>query len=271
MSELISRFKQEYMRTKKSLGQHFLTNQHFIEEIASAADVAGDLPVVEIGPGCGVLTKALAARTKRLTAVEIDDNAAVFLAANKEEFFPQLAIIHEDVLKVDIGRIYDEPVTIIGNLPYNLSVKIVDHCSKSIYNIRKMVFMFQKEVAMRIAASPGSKDYSSLSVFCNYHYEIKKLRDISGGNFWPNANVYSTVLVFTPKEALLEKNDEEGFFKLVYDAFRQKRKTLYNNLRASQGDLPDILSYLGFSESVRAEELSIEDFISIYKKINEFS
>ena len=183
MSELISRFKNEYMRTKKSLGQHFLTNRHFIEEIAAAAELASESPAVEIGPGCGVLTEALAKYTQKLTAVEIDDNAAEFLAANRAEFFPQLEIIHADVLTVDIASLYDSPVTVIGNLPYNLSVRIVDHCTKYVAGIRKMVFMFQKEVAARINAKPGSKDYSSLSVFCGYHYEIEKIRDISGGNF----------------------------------------------------------------------------------------
>ncbi|MDR2869194.1 MAG: 16S rRNA (adenine(1518)-N(6)/adenine(1519)-N(6))-dimethyltransferase RsmA [Deferribacteraceae bacterium] len=276
MSELIQRFKSEYLRTKKALGQHFLTNQHFIEEIACAADLSADSPAVEIGPGCGVLTAALAAYTQRLTAIELDDNAAAFLEANKAEFFPQLRLIHADVLTVDMATLYAEPaglitdtdkVSIIGNLPYNLSVKIVEHCTASIGSIRKMVFMFQKEVAALIASAPCSKDYSSLSVFCSYHYEIKKIRDISGGNFWPNASVYSTVLEFIPKPPALTQDEEKDFFALVYKAFRQKRKTLRNNLKDYQA-LPAVLAKYGKSESVRAEELSLEDFIGIWRALS---
>jgi 16S rRNA (adenine1518-N6/adenine1519-N6)-dimethyltransferase len=128
------------------------------------------------------------------------------------------------------------------------------------------VFMFQKEVAARISASPCSRDYSSLSVFARYHYEIDKIRDIGGGNFWPNAGVTSTVLRFTPKKEL-PLADPTAFFAFVRASFAGKRKTLRNNLRAYDS-LPAILEQGGFSPSVRAEELSLEDFLYIYDKIN---
>jgi 16S rRNA (adenine1518-N6/adenine1519-N6)-dimethyltransferase len=252
------------------LGQHFLTNQHFIDEIAEAAVCTlgdGIAPVLEIGPGCGVLTAALAARVSQLSAVELDDTAAAFLQANAEEFFPQLKLIHDDVLNVDMAALYDKPLVIVGNLPYNLSVKIVEHCTGYVAHICRMVFMFQREVAARIAARPNCKDYSSLSVFCNYHYDIAKLRDISGGNFWPNANVYSTVLIFTPKKPLLARKDEAAFFKFLRQAFVQKRKTLRNNLK-SYNTLPAVLASLGLAESVRAEELALEQFIEIYRGVS---
>lgn len=267
MSELINRFRAEYQRTKKSLGQHFLTNSHFIEEIADAAELSGSSPVIEIGPGSGMLTEALAKRTNFITAIELDDTAAEFLHNNKSEFFPHLEIIHSDVTKVALNEIYEKPVTVVGNLPYNLSVKIVGHCTNYIDSIRLMVFMFQKEVAQRIAAQPGNKDYSSLSVFCGYHYEIKKIRDIGGGNFWPNANVMSTVLTFAPKTSRkLQGEEEQRFLSFIYSAFRQKRKTLKNNLKNIQ-KLDDALNHLNISQSVRAEQLSIDEFIEVFRYV----
>ncbi|GAB7141275.1 16S rRNA (adenine(1518)-N(6)/adenine(1519)-N(6)) -dimethyltransferase RsmA [Deferribacterales bacterium RsTz2092] len=266
MSDLIKRFRAEYGHTKKSLGQHFLTNAHFIELIA---DATGGGCICEIGAGCGVLTEALAKRTAELTAVEIDDTAVRFLEAHKAELFPALRLINDDILNVELDKLYDEPITVVGNLPYNVSVKIVEHCTKYIGNIRKLVFMFQREVAARINASRNSREYSSLSIFCSYHYDIKKLCAISGANFYPNTEVYSTVLEFTPKGSRpLGADDEVNFFNLVRQAFSQKRKTLRNNLKGYEG-LSEALSAMNLTEKARGEELSLEQFITMYKFIVE--
>ncbi len=266
MSELIDLFRAEFSRTKKSLGQHFLTNTHFLKEIATATVLNEGTPAVEIGPGCGVLTQELYKRTEKLTVIDIDDNAAAFLEGHRETFFPKIRVVHDDLLNVDLGGLYRGKFAVAGNLPYNVAVKILEHCTKYTAHIERMVFMFQKEVAMRISARPGSKDYSSLSVFAAYHYDISRLRDISGSNFWPNANVMSTLLLFVPKqERLLPPEDEEDFFALMRNAFRQKRKTLRNNLKEIH-TLPEILADMGISQSIRAEELSLNDFIAIYVK-----
>ncbi|MDR0453285.1 MAG: 16S rRNA (adenine(1518)-N(6)/adenine(1519)-N(6))-dimethyltransferase RsmA [Deferribacteraceae bacterium] len=264
MSELINLFRAEFSRTKKSLGQHFLTNAHFIKEIAAAAVVKEGEAAVEIGAGSGVLTQELYKRTENLTVIELDDNAAAFLEKHKSGFFPKIRIIHENMLNVDLNALYSDKFTVAGNLPYNAAVRILEHCTKYTERMERMVFMFQKEVASRISAHPGGKEYSSVSVFAAYHYSISKLRDISGSNFWPNANVTSTLLTFVPKRIqLLPAEEEYRFFAMVRAAFKQKRKTLCNNLKEIK-ILPEILSELGLSHSVRAEELSLKDFINIY-------
>ncbi|MDR2884541.1 MAG: 16S rRNA (adenine(1518)-N(6)/adenine(1519)-N(6))-dimethyltransferase RsmA [Deferribacteraceae bacterium] len=266
MSELIRRFKDEYMRTKKSLGQHFLTNKQFIKEIADSAKILPTSHIVEIGPGCGVLTEELYKHTNNLTVIDLDSNAATFLNANKEEFFPQIQIIHDDALNVQLSTVADK-VIVVGNLPYNMSVKILEHCTNQIDNIERAVFMFQKEVASRISAKHGSKERSSLSVYCEYFYEIEKVRDVGGGNFWPNANVMSTILTFTPRKSLpLQGSDEKQFLSLVRQAFSQKRKTLQNNLKECIS-LPAVLNSLDISATIRGEELTLNDFLRIYERI----
>ena len=264
MPELTDLFRAEFSRTKKSLGQHFLTNPHFLKEIAAAAIVTEGEAAVEIGFGSGALTQELYKRTDNLTVIDIDDNAAAFLEKHKERFFPKIRIIHADLLNVDLSSLYGGKFAVAGNLPYNAAVKILEHCTKYTERVERMIFMFQKEVAARISARPGKKDYSSLSVFAAYHYDITKLRDISGSNFWPNASVMSALLSFTPKkQRLLPAGEEERFFSMVRGAFRLKRKTLRNNLKTIQ-ILPEILAEMGLSQSVRAEELSLNDFVNIY-------
>lgn len=263
MSELIKRFRADYLKTKKSLGQHFLTNNHIISEIAAAAVPDEHTPVIEIGPGCGVLTEELSKRTDLLTVIELDDIAVEFLEKNKAEFFPLLNIIHDDATKVDLSLIYPDKFAVAGNLPYNMSVRILEHCTRYIAQQIKLVFMFQKEVAMRITASPGSRDYSSLSIYIDYYYKTRRIRDIGGGNFWPNANVMSTVVEFIPKnEYPLKDKAEENFFAFVRQAFTQKRKTLRNNIKG----IENTLQSLGYPAQTRAEELSTEDFLRIYEK-----
>lgn len=166
-----------------------------------------------------------------------------------------------------MNELIKNQAVIVGNLPYNVSVKIFEYCTRNIPRIKHAVFMFQKEVAMRISACPGTKDYSSLSVYAAYHYNIEKIRDISGGNFWPNAGVMSTVLKFTPKDKrLFEAQEEKSFLAFCKQAFTQKRKTLKNNLK-NYSNLDMILTDLGFSASVRAEELYLDDFANLYKKL----
>ncbi len=267
MINLLDAFKNESKFTKKIFGQHFLTNQHILEEIRDSAEITPSDKVIEIGPGCGVLTQLFADTGAEVRAVEIDGDLAEFL--NRYLFFyNNLQIINQDALKVDFNEIFEgERVTFIGNLPYNVSVKLFERAALR-DNVKCLVFMFQKEVADRLSAKPNSKAYSSLSVFTSYFFNVKKVRDIGGGNFWPNAGVMSTVLKFIPKEErLLPKEQEQHFFEFARVAFKQKRKTLRNNLKHID-NIEDIIKSVGFKESIRAEELSIEDFIKLYGAID---
>ena len=268
MINLLEAFKNEDGFTKKKFGQHFLTNKSMLDKIIEAADITENDNVIEIGPGCGVLTQLIAETKAEAVALEIDTELMEFL--NRYLFFyKNLTIINQDASNADYGKIFEgKPVIIIGNLPYNVSVKIFEKAAMR-KNIKSMVFMFQKEVADRIIAKPNSKAYSSLSVFTSYIFDTIKVKDISGANFWPNANVMSTVLKFVPKEERAYSGDkEQQFFKFLRHAFRQKRKTLKNNLQDID-DISNILSQAGLINTSRAEELTLEKFKELFNIIYE--
>lgn len=268
MINLIEAFKNESRFTKKALGQHFLTNRHILNEIIDASEASSGENIIEIGPGCGVLTQLFLETGANVKALEIDSELAEFLKRYLF-FYQNLEIINGDALETDFSSFFPKmPVTFAGNLPYNLSVKIFERAALSDSNIKTMVFMFQKEVADRIAAKPNSKAYSSLSVFASYLFDIKKIRDIGGGNFWPNANVMSTVLKFTPKKnRLLSKEEELTFFSFLRKVFTQKRKTIKNNLR-DINKIDDIILSTNLTLNSRAEELDVETFIKLFRKLN---
>lgn len=265
MLNLLEIFKGEKGFTKKKFGQHFLTNHAILDQIVAAAELKKGDAAIEIGPGCGVLTIRILETDANLTAIEIDRDLAGFLTRYLH-YKKNFSIINSDVKKVDFNEIGgDDGVTIIGNLPYNVSVRILEHCTTYIHRIKRMVFMFQKEVADRINAEHGSRTYSSLSVYARYFYTMKKVRDIGGGNFWPKANVMSTVVTFVPREGReLSGQQEINFLKLVRDSFSMKRKTLRNNLSHIE-NIEEIIEAAGFKPTIRGEELSVADFLELYK------
>lgn len=268
MINLLNAFKKEARLTKKCLGQHFLTNRHILEEIVQASGATAGENVIEIGPGCGVLTQLFAETGANVKAVEIDADLTEFLRRYLF-YYENLSIINENALDVQFADLFPgQPVIFAGNLPYNLSVKIFERAALSGVETKTMIFMFQKEVADRIAAKPNSKIYSSVSVFASYLFEIEKIRDIGGGNFWPNAGVMSSVLRFTPKSTRpLSESEEKDFFIFIRKAFSQKRKTLKNNFRDIM-NIDDILLSTGLALQTRAEELSPEIFIKLFRNLN---
>lgn len=261
MLNLLEIYKKEFLKTKKSLGQHFLVNPHYIEKILDTAGVYKDANILEIGPGSGALTQRILERGANLLAIEIDSSLVDFLKRYLH-FYPNFKIINADFTKID-SSILSGKYSFIGNLPYYISVPILEKCTELIDHITSMTFMFQKEVADRIISTPSKKTYSSLSIFCQYFFNIKKTLSISGGNFWPTTKVESTVLHFIPKKRVLSPNDEKEFLKLIKTSFTSKRKMLKNNLNR----LIDTKLILKFfkRDNVRAEELSLEDFISFFQ------
>ncbi len=270
MINLLDAFKNEDGFTKKKFGQHFLTNQSILEKIIEAADIHSNDHVIEIGPGCGVLTQMIAEKQADTIALEIDTTLIEFLKRYLF-FYKNIDIINQDAATVDYDSLFkNKNVIIIGNLPYNVSVKIFEKAAMR-NNIKNMVFMFQKEVADRIIARPHSKAYTSISVFASYFFTITKIKDISGANFWPNANVMSSVLKFIPKNNRLydsDNNKEDNFLKFLRIAFKQKRKTLKNNLQEIN-DISQLLSQAGLTNNSRAEELSLEQFEELFNIIYE--
>lgn len=266
MLNLLEIYKNEVGYTKKKFGQHFLTSRQFIDMIAESLASADCGQVVEIGPGCGVLTHAMLEKGAKVTAVEIDDELAEFLPRYLF-IYKGFKIIHSDFLKITEDMLPEGRIAFAGNLPYNLSVDILMHCIKFFHKIEKMTFMFQKEVADRINAKINTKEYSSLSVTSAYFFTVKKLKDISGGQFWPNTKVRSTVLEFYPKERHFNGEREQRFLDMVRKSFMLKRKTLHNNLKSYPGH-EAAMERAGLASNIRGEQMTLDDFIKLFEELD---
>jgi 16S rRNA (adenine1518-N6/adenine1519-N6)-dimethyltransferase len=266
MVDLLKAYKFEYERTKKYFGQHFLANKDIVKVIIeNCQPTSGDL-VIEIGPGCGVLTLPLLESGAHVLAVEIDSDLCYFLKKNLF-YYPNLEIINKDFLGF---KIENGPVKVVGNLPYNVAARILLHSIDFRDNIISMVFMFQREVSDRIMASPCSKSYSFTSVLSKLYFDIEKIKTISGDNFWPKANVDSTILKFMPKtkqyiNEFVGARPKE-FMDFVKECFKAKRKTLKNNLK-HYTNISDMLSEMFSNESIRAEQLTVNDFVSLFCRV----
>ena len=239
---------------KKSLGQHFLKDQHVIEKILESLSPLYFSHLLEVGPGGGALTNGLLKiPAVDFQAVEIDEEKVQFLKGK----FPELKIIHEDFLKM--GNPFSDPFTIIGNFPYNISSQIVFRVIDWFPQVEHVVGMFQKEVAERIAAKPGGKDYGVLTVLTQYYYNVSYLFTVNRNCFIPPPKVESAVIRMQVRKELLPVKSESTFRKLVKASFAQRRKTLRNNLKGmiSSEKLSDTL----FDR--RAETLSVEEFTNL--------
>jgi len=255
------------VRAKKHLGQHFLKDETVAEKIAEGLEYTGYRNVLEIGPGMGVLTKYLLKKDIDLHVVEIDTESVAYL----EENYPQLeGKIHEkDFLKYDITEIFEqEPYAIIGNFPYNISTQIVFKTLENRELIPEFAGMFQKEVAMRIAAPHGNKTYGILSVLTQAFYDVSYLFTVPPTVFIPPPKVESGVIRLKRKDNYTLPCDEALFFRVVKTAFQQRRKTLRNSLKTFQ--LPDNLKEDAIFNQ-RPEQLSTLQFIELTEKIQEYA
>jgi len=255
-------------RPKKSLGQHFLHDGNIARNIVDALDPAERDHVVEIGPGPGVLTALLAERDIRLTAVEVDARAVSVLQERfAKDTTADMHIVNEDVLSVDLQALAagsSRALRLIGNLPYNITSQILFRMFAQQDVVRDAVFMMQREVAARILAPPGGKEYGILSVVCGTHATVRKCFHVSPNVFVPRPKVWSTVLHFDLENNRLGEIENYSFFRMLVKAtFGQRRKTLMNSLRQlgrDRGDYPaEAMPYL----SLRPEALSLTDFITL--------
>lgn len=263
MLNLLRIFKDESGRTKKTLGQHFLTNNHVLELIVKSAGISADDFVVEIGPGCGVLTYEVLKTEAHVKAIEVDGNLVEFLNRYLH-LYKNFEVEQKDFLKLtQLGT--DRDVIFLGNLPYNISTKIVQHLVNFISQIKVAVFMFQKEVADRLISMPKHKTYSSISVFTQYFFGVEKIKNISGKNFFPTTKVESTILRLKPKKRYFEEIDvENDFLKFIRKCFVTKRKTLKNNLKDIADIEINIEKFFG-NKNIRGEEMELKDFIGFYE------
>ena len=264
MNELLE--KNEF-NFKKKFGQNFIIDENIINNIVTKANVDKDTLVIEIGPGAGSLTYFLAKFAKNVLCYEIDTTLKEILRDNLKEY-DNVEVIYNDFFKVivldDIKKYEYKKLYVIANLPYYITTPIIIKLIEDDINVDKIVVMVQKEVGDRFKAVPGTKDYSSLSVFLSYYYNIKKIMDVSKNVFIPKPNVDSIVVEFNKKEKKLNVMDEQLFFKLIKDSFEFKRKTLKNNLKNYDLEKIDkVLKKHKLDLSVRAEQISLELFVEI--------
>jgi 16S rRNA (adenine1518-N6/adenine1519-N6)-dimethyltransferase len=251
---------------KKSLGQNYLTDENISRGIVDAFNITEGDNIIEIGPGQGAITKYILEKTKNLAVVELDQNNCLILA----ERFPELNIIHKDILRFDYNSItLDEAkahkLRVIGNIPYNITTEIIFRLIDARTVISDAQLMIQEEVAQRLAASPNSKEYGIPSVFIQVFSKPKLLFKVSKNSFYPRPKVDSRLIQFDfsiTREN--EINDIPFFKKFVKAAFGQRRKTLKNSLSILNLDL----SQAEFDFKRRAETLSVTEFIELSNKFS---
>ncbi len=247
-----------HVRAKKFLGQHFLKDDSIAQRIAESLICHGGYRhVIEVGPGTGALTKHLVTHKDiDLTCYEVDTESIRHL----EAAYPELKIVQRDFLRADIDRITDGKLAVIGNFPYNISTQIVFKVIEHRDRFTELVGMFQKEVADRLCAPPGSRTYGISSVLTQAWYKMELLFVVEPGSFTPPPKVRSAVIRMTRNEVVRLACDEKLFFQVVKTAFNQRRKTLHNALKGFdplKNGVPEQFA------KKRAEQLSVEDFVAL--------
>lgn len=254
----------------KGLGQNFLLDEAVLDKIADAAEIDGG--VLEIGPGFGVLTKRLCETGKKVVSVEIDKRLIPVLDYTLSEF-DNVKIVEKDIMKTDVRALIaeefgGEKISVAANLPYYITTPIITKLIEEKLPLKNIVVMVQKEVAQRIAAEPGGKDYGAISVLCQYYTEPSLVTVVPAGSFYPAPKVDSAVLRMRvlDKPAVTVAN-EKLFFKTVKAAFAQRRKTLLNCIASGFGldkqAVAEVLESVGIDPRVRGEKLNLAEFARI--------
>ena len=253
------------VKAKKHLGQHFLTDKNIAEKIVnSLIHHENYSKVLEVGPGMGVLSDFLLQKTAFETyLIDIDTESFLFL----QKKYPELGekLLNEDFLKLDFKNIFQNEFAIIGNFPYNISSQILFKVLENREQVPEVVGMFQKEVAERCTAKPGTKEYGILSVFLQAYFECEYLFTVKAGVFNPPPKVLSAVIRLSRNENLHLDCDEKLFWQVVKAGFNQRRKTLSNSL---SGIISKEKQDDGEVWSLRAERLSVSDFVALTQNIS---
>lgn len=254
-------------RAKKSLGQHFLVDSHYIARIVAAIRPEAGDTMVEIGPGPGALTRPLLDKLPHLHVVELDRD---MVARLREEFPDERLTVHQaDALAFDFSQIGCQPggLRVVGNLPYNISSPLLFHLADCAEKIRDMCFMLQKEVVDRMAAAPDTADYGRLSVMLQARFRVEKLFVVPPGAFRPPPKVDSAIVRLTPlPPQAIPYRDARVFAEVVARAFGQRRKTLRNTLKG----LVDVALFeeLGLDPIRRGETLSVQEFARLANRLS---
>ena len=251
------------IRAKKSLGQNFLTDLNIIEKIVNLVDIKNKT-IVEVGPGTGNLTKFILKNNPKKVLVIEKDN---FLAKNLEDSFgEQILVLNNDILKIDENLLFNEKVTVFGNLPYNISSEIL---IKWIVNLKDnfwfnhLILMFQKEVADRIIAEFNTSEYGRLSILSNWKLFIKKICDIKPDSFSPKPKVNSSLLLFTPKENFYKFKDPKNLEKVTRVFFNHRRKMLKKPFNQLFNGNKKILKKINIDLNLRPQNLNIDTYYKL--------
>lgn len=260
-----------HMSAKKKFGQNFLIDDNILCGIVEAAGITKDDCVLEIGPGIGTLTQYLAESAGKVVTVEIDTSLLPVLEETLSSY-DNVTVINKDVLKVDIDGIVseynsDRPIKVVANLPYYITTPIIMKLFESGARIESVTVMVQKEVADRMAAGPGNKDYGSLSLAVSYYAEAKTVLDVPPSSFIPQPKVGSAVVRLERfSEPPVSVSDEKFMFEIIRQSFNQRRKTIANSLsnnpslHLSRQEVCSALINMGIDEKTRGETLSLEQF-----------
>lgn len=259
---------------KKKFGQNFLTDHNILTKITETADLSKEVNVIEIGPGIGSLSQYLLEEAAEVMAFEIDKSLIPILEETMAPY-DNFTLVSADILKVDLLSEIQKfknpnlPIKVVANLPYYITTPILMHLIESKIPFSEFVVMMQKEVADRIAASPKTKAYGSLSIAVQYYMEASVAFIVPRTVFIPAPNVDSAILKMVRREEpLVEVEDEEWFFKTMHSSFVHRRKTLMNNMQAAFGkenkpEIEKLLAQAEISPTIRGEALSIEEFAKL--------
>lgn len=256
---------------QKKFGQNFLIDGHVLNKIIAAADITKEDFVLEIGPGIGTMTQYLAEAAGRVMAVEIDRMLIPILQETLQEY-DNVEILNEDILKVDIGALVEEknggkPIKVVANLPYYITTPIIMGLLEKHVPVESITVMVQKEVAQRMQAEPGTKDYGALSLAVQYYCEPYIVANVPPNCFMPRPKVGSAVIrLRTHQEPPVKTENEALMFRLIRASFNQRRKTLANGLNNSselsftKEEIAEAIEKLGVPSTVRGEALTLEQF-----------
>ena len=260
---------------QKKFGQNFLIDTHVLEKIIRAADITQDDCVLEIGPGIGTMTQYLCENAGKVIAVEIDKNLIPILTEDTLAAYDNVKVINSDVLKLDLKKLAEEenggrPIKVVANLPYYITTPIIMGLFEAGVPLASITVMVQKEVADRMQAGPGSKDYGALSLAVQYYAEPYIAANVPPNCFMPRPNVGSAVIRLTLHgNPPVEVADEKLLFKLIRASFAQRRKTLINGLTNSpelsflKEEVTKALEECGYSLTIRGEALTLQEFAKL--------
>ena len=266
---------------QKRFGQNFLIDTHVLDKIIRAAGITKDDMVLEIGPGIGTMTQYLAEAAGKVIAVEIDRNLIPILEDTLSEY-DNVMVINEDVLKVDLNELARQynagrPIKVVANLPYYITTPIIMGLFESGVPVDNITVMVQKEVAERMQAHPGTKDYGALSLAVQYYAKPYIVANVPPNCFMPRPNVGSAVIRLTRyTDYPVEVSDEKLMFRIIRAAFNQRRKTLHNSISNSpelsfgKDAVAAVLKQMGLSETVRGEAMNLEQFAQFTGLIQEY-